>query len=393
VTYRLAIVASHVIQYQDPFFRKLAADPDVDVTVLFCSGEGANVYHDTDMQTSLRWDIDLLQGYRHRFLRNIGWGQSFFRLLNPGIAAAIPLGHYDAVLFMTGWAWASAWIGFAACRLARIPIFLFGDSSFIPDARTPRARLRAWVMRRLFRRTGAFMISGAFNAEYYKHYGADENRFFPLPWAIDNERFGAASRLEPQERERLRARYGIGAGKMVILYSGKLIPRKDPMTVLLAFASMQHRDRAAVAFMGDGVLRPALERYVEENHLPDVHFIGFVNQTEIPKLYAMADVFVLPSAFDPRATVVNEAMASALPVILTDRCGPVGDIARDGDNALVMRFGDVAALQGHLDLLAADPDLRRKMGQRSREIIEGWNYEAGIEGTRQALSFVAGVRS
>src|SRR5688500_12986870 len=77
VTRRLAIVASHVIQYQDPFFRALAADPEIDVTVFYCSRAGAEVYRDADMQTSLRWDIELLQGYRHVFLRNFGRGDGY----------------------------------------------------------------------------------------------------------------------------------------------------------------------------------------------------------------------------------------------------------------------------------------------------------------------------
>ena len=234
------------------------------------------------------------------------------------------------------------------------------------------------------------MISGTFNADDYQHYGADERRFFPMPWAIDNDRFSAAGHLQPGEREALRARHGIAPGKMAALFSGKLIERKDPRTLLAAFASMRHRDRAALVFMGDGALRPELERIVKENAIPDVHFIGFVNQTEIPKHYAMADVFVLPSEFDPRATVVNEAMVSGLPVVITDRCGPAGDIARDGDNAFVMKFGDRDALREILDRLAADPDLRRRMGQRSREIIAPWNYEAGVEGLRQASRAVTG---
>ena len=386
---RLAIIASHVIQYQDPFFRKLAAVPDLDVIVFFCSREGASVYRDVDMQTSLRWDLDLLQGYRHRFLRNVGWGHGFFRLVNPGIVSAIVRGRFDAVLFMTGWAWATAWLGFAACRIARVPIFMYGDSSFVPEEQSLRARIRSRVMCALFERTSAFMISGAWNADYYKHYGADQSRFFPMPWAIDNDRFIAAGGFAPGEREMLRARYGIAADKMVIVFSGKLIPRKDPLTLLAAFAAMRNRDRAALVFMGDGVLRPELERYVAENAVPDVHFIGFVNQTEIPKHYAMADVFALPSSFDPRATVVNEAMVSGLPVIITDRCGPAGDIARDGDNAIIMQFGDRLMLRESLDRLATNGDLRTRMGRRSREIIGDWNYDAGVEGLRRALPVVA----
>lgn len=386
---RLAVVASHVIQYQDPFFRLLAAEPSLDVEVLFCSDEGAKVYRDVDMGTSLRWDLELLHGYRHEFLANRGSGHGFFRLLNPGLATAIARGKYDAVLFMTGWAWATAWLGFAVCRFLRIPFLLFGDSSFVPDESSPRAQFRAGVMRALFGLTSGFLISGAFNADYYRHYGADPRRFFPMPWAIDNDRFSEASRFAPGEREALRARYGIGADQMAILFSAKLIERKDPRTLLEAFAAMRHRDRAALVFMGDGVLRPELEREVSERRIPNVHFLGFVNQTEIPKHYAMSDVFVLPSAFDPRATVINEAMACGLPVILTDRCGPVGDIARDGDNAFVMQFGDRATLTDRLDRLAADEPLRRRMGERSRERIAEWDYRAGVRGVADAVRFAA----
>jgi glycosyltransferase involved in cell wall biosynthesis len=387
---RLAIVASHVIQYQDPFFRRLASEPDIDVTVLYCSRQGADVYRDVDMGTTLRWDIDVLHGYRYVFLRNFGRGNGFFRLLNPRIVPALKRGRFDAVLFMTGWAWCTAWIGFAAACLFRIPFLLFGDSSFIPDETSVRARLRAGIMRRLFAMASGFMISGTFNADYYRHYGAAPQRFFPMPWAIDNDRFMTASRFAPGERDALRKRYGISADTMAILFSGKLIERKDPMTLLAAFAGMQQRDRAALVFMGDGPLRPALERYVREHCIAGVHFPGFVNQTEIPKHYAMCDVFVLPSAFDPRATVVNEAMVCGLPVVITDRCGPVGDIARRGDNAFVFRFGDRAVLADHLDRLAADPDLRARMAARSREIISTWSYDAGVRGVRDALEFLAG---
>ena len=68
----IALIASHVIQYQAPFFRLLAAEPELDLEVLFCSTDGAQVYRDAEMQTTLRWDLDLLGGYRHRFLRNFG---------------------------------------------------------------------------------------------------------------------------------------------------------------------------------------------------------------------------------------------------------------------------------------------------------------------------------
>src|SRR5204862_265852 len=134
------------------------------------------------------------------------------RLVNPGLVPTLVRGNFDAVLFMTGWAWLSAWIGFAACRVARIPIFLYGDSSYVPDEKSVRAKLRAAVMRALFGMTSAFMISGKLNGDYYKHYRADPRRFFPLPWAIDNERFVEGSAFAPGERDAMREGYGFAPG-------------------------------------------------------------------------------------------------------------------------------------------------------------------------------------
>jgi len=390
MTQRLAIVASHVIQYQDPFFRLLAREPDIDLEVLYCSPAGAETYRDEAMNATLKWDLELLQGYRYRFISN--WSHradGFMRQINPGLFAAIGRGRYDAVLFMLGWGTLSAWIGFAACRLFRSPILLFGDSSFLPEETTSRQQVRAGIMRSLFRLTTAFMISGRWNADYYEHYGADPRRFFPLPWAIDNDRFDEASRLAPDERSEIRNRLGIRPEAMVVAYSGKLIERKDPLTLLRAFEKMRHRDKAALLFIGDGELRASVEAYVGEHRLRDVVITGFVNQTEIPKLYGISDAFCLPSSFDPRATVVNEAMASGLPVLITDRCGPAGDIAREGENAFIFPFGDVSTLSSRLDLLASDPALAKRMGERSRDIIATWTYEAGIEGVKAALRFVA----
>ncbi|MFP5245136.1 MAG: glycosyltransferase family 4 protein [Thermoanaerobaculia bacterium] len=382
--YRVALVASHVIQYQAPFFRMLAARPELDLEVLFCSRHGAEVYRDPEMQTSLRWDLDLLSGYRHTFLRNYGSGEGWMRLVNPAIVPRLLFGRYDATILFLGWGTLTSLMAMAACRMSDTPILMFGDSSYIPAEDSVPRKLRAGVMRAIVGMTDAFLVSGNYNAVYYRHYGADPSRFFDVPWAIDNARFAAASEFAPGERDAMRARFGIRPDQLAIVFSAKLLPRKDPLTLLRAVARMQHRDQAAVLFLGHGELREEAERFAREHHV-QAHFAGFVNQTELPKHYAMADVFVLPSHDDPRATVVNEAMACGLPVILTDRCGPSGDIARHGDNAFVFHPGDDAALATYLDMLAADRARVARMGQRSREIIATWDYARGVEGVLEAL--------
>lgn len=377
---RVALIASHVIQYQAPFYRLLAREPCLDLTVFYCSRAGAETYHDADMKTTLRWDIDLLGGYRHLFLRNFGRGDGYARLINPAIVPAILRGNYDAVILFLGWGTITSILAMAACRIAGTPYFLFGDSSFPPPDRFPRALF----LRTVVRLAGGFLVSGVLNAGYYAHYGADRRRFHLVPWAIDNERFEGASRFEPGEREAMRARLGIRDDQLAIVFSAKLVPRKDPLTLLRAVDAMRHRDRAFVVFLGHGELREELERFARERGL-GVHFAGFVNQADLPKHYAMCDVFVLPSTYEPRGAVINEAMACGLPVIVTDRCGSIGDIVLDGENAFIYPAGDADELARDLDRLVEDSALRARMAQRSREIIATWDYARGVEGVKEAV--------
>ena len=381
---RLAIVASHVIQYQDPLFRRVAADPDIDLTVFYCSRMGAEAFHDPEMGVEVAWDVEMLHGYRHRFLRNLGFGERWFRLINPGIVPAIARGRFDAVLFMTGWGTMTSLLGLAGCRMTGTPALLFGDSSYPPPETSIASKLRAKALRALFRLPHKFMVSGHQNAEYYKHYGADPSRFHLLPFAIDNERFAAGARFAPGEREELRARFGATPDDVVFVFSGKLVPRKDPMTLLRALASMQHRHRAVVVLLGDGELRASLEHFAREQSLR-VHFAGFVNQRDLPKHYAAGEVLVLPSTYEPRGLVVNEALAAGLMPVVSDRCGCIGDVAVENDNALVFPAGDAEALARQLDRLIADPALRERMTRRSREIIDRWSFSLAVEGLREAL--------
>ncbi|HEX7679131.1 MAG TPA: glycosyltransferase family 4 protein, partial [Thermoanaerobaculia bacterium] len=276
--------------------------------------------------------------------------------------------------------------------LAGIPFFLYGDSSFPPPEDSLRPRIRATLLRLLFLNTTGFMVSGVLNADYYRHYGADPNHFFPLPWAVDNERFENASRFAAGERERMRKSLGIRADQIVFVFSGKLVERKDPMTLLRAYEQMTDRGHAVILFLGDGVLREPIQSYAREHELDGLRFAGFVNQSELPRYYGLADVFVLPSTYEPRGAVINEAMACGLPVIVTDRCGSIGDIVLEGENAFVYPAGDDGALAAVMTRIASDAALRQRMAERSRQIIDTWTFALGVEGVNAAARSIEGRR-
>src|SRR5262249_45910530 len=129
--------------------------------------------------------------------------------------------------------------------------------------------------------------------------------------------------------------------------------------------------------------------FCEDHSLDNVVFTGFVNQSELPALYAAADVFALPSENEPWGLAVNEAMCAGLPVVVSREVGCVADLVQNGVNGYAPDAGDIDGLARALRLLIEDKGLRRRQGQASLVRIRQWSYSECLEGIRAAL---AGLR-
>lgn len=158
------------------------------------------------------------------------------------------------------------------------------------------------------------------------------------------------------------------------------------MDLLVAFHNARKRGiDATLAFVGSGEQEEKLKEYVRQQQLPDVHFLGFRNQSELPGIYSVADVFVLPSQDEPWGLIINEVMCAGLPVIASSEIGAVADLVRHGENGFTYDAGNIAALTEHLSQLLGEPEMRTRMGNASRRIIEDWNHERCVVGIRQAM--------
>jgi glycosyltransferase involved in cell wall biosynthesis len=393
-TRRLAILISHPIQYFSPLFRLLARRAEIDLTVLYCSLQGARPMRDPGFGVSFAWDIPLLEGYRYKALRNYWPGRlrGFFSCLNPGVITELRKGGYDAVMVF-GWGSLATWMAFAGAKLAPIPWMLYGDTNVLQEdgKNGLKPLLRRLLLDMLFKHTAAFLASGSFNRAFYESMGARADRCFAAPMCINSEPFIEGAKVGLARKEQIREAHSIPDGLNLMLFSGKFAPHKRPQDLLGALEILQtDLPCLGAVFVGDGVLRSSLQEEAARRKLANVFFLGFRNQSELPQIYACADCLVLPSEADARGVVVNEAMACGLPVIVSDRTGVwgPGDIVRDGENGFVYPCGDVGALAKAIRKLANDPDLRLRMGRRSREIIQEFGYEKCVAGILEALNSI-----
>lgn len=383
--FKLALLISHPIHYQVALFQKLAQHPNIDLTVYFCSDEGVTAKYRKDLGISYKWDVPLLEGYRYEFLKNwspVPSANRFWGLFNPGIIRKLWNERYDAIL-VHGYNYLTHWLVFVAAWLKGSPVLLRGETVLRNEKSLFRVLRKKLLFKALFPRIGAFLPIGTKSRELYQHYGIPGEKLFLTPYAVDNDRFYAEAERWKRKKAEIKRETGIPERIPVILYAAKMISRKRPLDCLRAFQPVA--DKAALLFVGDGELRSSLEAYTRENKLRNVFFAGFKNQSEIARYYAASDIFVLPSSYEPWGLVVNEAMCFGLPIITTEGVAAAADLVRHRENGFVYQPGNVEALGKCLTELIADPGRREKMGLRSREIIEGWNYDVCVEGVLKAL--------
>ena len=178
----------------------------------------------------------------------------------------------------------------------------------------------------------------------------------------------------------------------MVLYAAKCARRKRPGDLLDAVRQLKSETGCpfTLVMAGSGELEQQLRAFCAKHALDNVVFTGFVNQSELPALYAASDVFVLPSEHEPWGLAVNEAMCAGLPVVVSREVGCVADLVRDGVNGYTPAAGDIESLTRALRRLIEDEGQRRRQGQASLARILQWGYQQSLEGIRSAL---AGLKS
>lgn len=387
--HRLAIIATHPIQYHAPWFRAMAADPRLDVRVFFGYKATATDQAGAGFGVPFEWDVPLLEGYEYRFLTNESKRPSpsiFSGIDVPEIGDFLSRDQFDAVL-VNGWQSKYYWQAILACWRNRVPVLVRGDSHL----HTPRSAIKTalkWIpYRTMIPRFDACLAVGKWSREYFEHYGAKKDRVFFVPHVVDEKRLrSACARFEP-ERESIRRRLGIDGDSLTFLYAGKLIGEKRTFDFIRAIQrAVTAGAKVQALIVGDGPLRGACEQVAAEGPAT-VRFAGFLNQGEIAQAYVASDVLVLPSESETWGVVVNEAMHCGRACMVSDvvGCGP--DLIT-ADTGMVFPVGDIDRLTQQIAFLANLPDRVRKMGNAARNRMREYSLKAAVEGVVAAVERV-----
>jgi len=387
---RLAVVLSHPTQYYSPWFRWLGAHTSLELRVFYLWEFGATVLRDAGFQRTFKWDVDLLSGYEHEFVPNASrhpGTERFWSLRNPSLTGQLSAWKPDAVLLF-GYAYASHLRVIAWARWHHVPLIFRGDSHFL--GRPAPGRVRAFLLRILYRQFAAVTYVGRANHAYFRTLGVPEDRLFFAPHAVNHELFDPADPRHRAAAVDLRHSLGIPDSARVVLFAGKFVAAKQPRELVEAFLAL-NQTGAVLVLVGDGPEAAALRVAAQSAQPGRVHFLPFANQTEMPARYLLADVFVLPSRglYETWGLAVNEAMHLGVPCLVSDRVGCQQDLVTEGETGWVFRSDDPAGLRSALDrALTADlATFRLRVAAR----IAGYTYAAAAAGLERALAAVRGA--
>ena len=374
--------------------------------VWFLTDQGVRHTEDKDFGKAFAWDVDLLAGYPQRFLELSGsWDMGKFN----GIPLAKPIGESlreagATALWVEGWRFKPFWDAVSAANKMGIPVFLRGETS---DKITEKGGLfglaRNFALHRLFAKVDYFLAIGQASRRFYLRHGVPARKLIDAPYCVDNEFFrsesGKIRGLRDQETKRprdggaecahfdkehfdkltdgqraIREEWKIPLDAKVVMFCGKFVGKKRPLDVVLA--ARAHFDRGNfenlkddepssgpwhLLFVGSGELGDELRTACDVRFdadfqnvkisksqnagAPPASFLGFLNQSQISKAYAVADVVVLPSeAWETWGLVVNEATAAGVATVVSDQCGCSDDFGAKNPYTLVFPMGDVTAM-------------------------------------------------
>ncbi len=386
--YRTLLVSSHPVQYAVPVYRLIEQNSYTDLTVAFCTLQGAESKFDSGFGINIQWDIPLLDGYKWLKLKNYSPKPelgSFWGLINGGLFPLIKSGQFDAVIVHTGYNCASFWIAVLACKLGNVPLLFNTDAHSIEprDRQKWKTLIKKLILPRIFKLADIVTApsTGAFN--FVHSLGIPKERIQATCYTVDNDWW--ISQSQKVDRTTVRKRWGIPIDARVALFCAKLQPWKRPQDALQAFAAAKVPDSYLV-IAGDGPMRSELEEEAKRLKISAyVRFLGFVNQSELPSVYTSSDIFLFTSEYEPFGVVVNEAMLCKCPVIASDQVGSGIDLIVPGQTGMIYEATNIQDLSKNLSKLFLDSDFLQKMSLSAFQKIQAWSPDVAADTLCQGI--------
>lgn len=342
---------------QIDFLRALAQRPEIDLSVIYCSPQS--------VKGALAVSEPFGRGFALGGVTVPGPGGPLF--LNSGIIPHLMKTRYDLVI-VSGYIYPTMQLAMMMRALQQRPWVLFAERPGVNNRTAWGKSLRMLPM--LMPRTADAVIStGRLAQQEYQNYLGENANVFCLPYLVDLDPFLKIERAPRKDEDGLR-----------LLSCGQLVARKGIDVLISAFVRVTGRcPNVSLEIVGDGPEKSNLMQSVPGEFKSSVVFTGNVPFEQRAESFGKADVFVHPARHDGWGVVIQEAMASGLPVISTRETGAAYDLVDEGQNGFLVGAGDVDGLADSIAGLVKNRDKVSRLGMNARRKVSGFTPEWGAE--------------
>lgn len=359
---RVALVHKMPTPYRVPVFDLLADEPGIDLTVVFSSRREPNRHW--ALQEGRARTVYL----RERILNlgenkyvHVNWGVGrVLRRIRPHVVVTNGYNVTDLLVLLH-----------ARLTGARVVCQIDGTER----SEQTLTRVHRLVRRLANRWTDAYAGPSESSLRLFGSFGARPDAVFWSPLAVDNDAFPAPP-LEERPAD--------------LVFSGRLTEVKNPLFAVRVAARAAERleRRVRLVVAGSGDLEAAMREEAARHPLLDVDFRGFVQQQELPAVYASAKVFLFPTTWDPWGLVANEAAAAGTVTVVSPEAGAAGELIRDGVEGLVLPLDEAAWTDAVVRLLG-DPEELQRLSAASRERVAAYSWRSAADGYLHAVEHAA----
>jgi glycosyltransferase involved in cell wall biosynthesis len=354
------------------------------IKVFYTWEKSADGVFDIKFNQHLKWDIPLLDGYDYQFVKNISEDQGthhFKGMINPGLNKEIEDWGANAILIF-GWNFDSH---FKAMRYfkGKIPVYFRGDSTLLDEKPGFKTFARRIWLKFVYHFIDFALFVGENNKNYYLKHGLREKQLIYAPHAIDNERFSDSDETYSGKAQKWKNELGILDDDLVFLFAGKFESKKNPALFIHA-ANYLKNSKLKFILAGDGILKEELKLLAKNNQ--NIIFLPFQNQTQMPVLYRLCHVLVLPSK-GPGETwglAVNEAMACSKAILVSDKTGCATNLVKIDENGFIFKSGDLNDFVNKIKRYNSENCT--KFGNNSKRMIKGYSFELLCEAIELAIN-------
>lgn len=392
---KLAIVTTHPIQYNAPWFRLLAERENVDIKVFYTWSQTKESIKDRTFGRDIKWDIPLLEGYQYEFVENVSkkpGSHHFFGIDCPTLISDIKRYKPDAVLLF-GWKFKSHLLAMRYFK-GKIPVWFRGDSTLLDEVSGLKTKLRRLILNKVYYYVDLALYVGEANKAYFLKHGLQSENLIYVPHAIDNKRFrGTPASDYDAQALKWRDELGYDANDIVILFAGKFESKKQPDFLIDAFlkASENSFKSLKLLLVGNGPMEKELEIVIKKH--THIQNLSFQNQTKMPLVYRLGNVFCLPSK-GPGETwglSVNEAMACGKPAIVSSMVGCTKDLIQHQINGYIFEFDNSNELQNILESLNLSE--LKVLGKKAERDIQNYSFKFIVKSIEKSLTNVKSLKN